>query len=135
MNDKRQPLRTLSAPRQARRPRIRDRAVGTAAPAPQGSVGHVDATLRLLDPSVDIDAIPTKRPRKRIKLFRQGELGRMILKALREAETPISTQDITSAILAAGGHGPSAQVGRHAEGARQPRLPAQQGESEQDRQR
>ena len=73
------------------------------------ALGHVDATLRLLDPSVDIDSIPTKRPRKRVKLFRQGELGRMILKAMREADAPISTQEITSAILAAGGHGESAK--------------------------
>jgi hypothetical protein len=73
------------------------------------SLGHVDATLRLLDPSVDIDAIPTKRPRKRIKLFRQGELGRLILSTMRNADAPISTQEITSAILAAGGHGPSAR--------------------------
>lgn len=35
---------------------------------------HVDATLRLLDPAMDIDAIPNKRPPQRIKLFRQGEL-------------------------------------------------------------
>jgi hypothetical protein len=72
------------------------------------ALGHVDATLRLLDPSVDIDAIPNKRPRKRIKLFRQGELGRLIVGVLREADTPVSTHDITSAILAAGGHGASA---------------------------
>ena len=26
------------------------------------SLGHVDATLRLLDPSIDTDAIPNKRP-------------------------------------------------------------------------
>ena len=57
-------------------------------------MGHVDATLRLLDPSIDIDQIPNKRPRKRIKLFRQGELGRLIVGVLREADTPISTQDI-----------------------------------------
>ena len=68
-------------------------------------MGHVDATLRLLDPSIDIDQIPNKRLTRRIKLFRQGELGRLIVGVLREADTPISTQDITSAIPAAGGHG------------------------------
>lgn len=73
------------------------------------SLGHVDATLRLLDPSVDIDAIPTKRPRKRIKLFRQGELGRMILKVLREANGPVSTSQIVTVMLAAGGHGETAR--------------------------
>ena len=73
------------------------------------ALGHVDATLRLLDPSVDIDAIPTKRPRKRVKLFRQGELGRMIVGTLREADQPLSTQAITTAIIKAGGHGESAR--------------------------
>jgi len=56
------------------------------------ALGHVDATLRLLDPSVEIDAIPNKRLTKRIKLFRQGELGRLIVGVLRESDT-------------AGGHG------------------------------
>ena len=69
------------------------------------ALGHVDATLRLLDPTVDINAIPNKRIVKRIKLFRQGELGRMILKVLREANGPIGTAAIVSGVLAAGGMG------------------------------
>jgi hypothetical protein len=72
-------------------------------------LGHIDATLRLLDPSVDIDAIPNKRIVRRIKLFRQGELGRLIVGALRDAEVPLSTQAITKHILNAGGHGESAR--------------------------
>jgi hypothetical protein len=36
----------------------------------------MDATLRLLDPTISTDETPTKGLRKRIKLFRQGELGR-----------------------------------------------------------
>ena len=73
------------------------------------ALGHVDATLRLLDPSVDLDAIPNKRIVKRIKLFRQGEIGRLILGALRDAEVPLSTHAITSQILEAGGHGKAAR--------------------------
>jgi hypothetical protein len=68
-------------------------------------LGHVDATLRLLDPSVDIEAVPNKRIVRRIRLLRQGELGRLILGALRDAEAPLSTQAITTHILAAGEHG------------------------------
>jgi hypothetical protein len=49
---------------------------------------------------VDIDAITTKRPRKRIKLFRQGELGRMILKALRESEAPSASDRLRLAATA-----------------------------------
>ena len=73
------------------------------------ALGHVDATLRLLDPAMDIDAIPSKRIVKRIKLFRQGELGRMIVGTLREADQPLSTAQIVTAILRAGGHGESAR--------------------------
>jgi hypothetical protein len=40
-------------------------------------LGHVDATLRLLDPTMDINASPNESIVKRIKLFRQGELGRL----------------------------------------------------------
>lgn len=36
-------------------------------------LGHVDITLRLLDPSVEVEAIPNKRLPRRVKLFRQGE--------------------------------------------------------------
>ena len=66
---------------------------------------HVDATITLLDPSVSVEGIPNKRPRKRIKLFRQGELGRMILDAIRQADgEPMSTSEIVGAVLEAGGH-------------------------------
>jgi len=70
---------------------------------------HVDATLRLLDESIDIDAIPNKRPPRWVKLFRQGELGRMILDALRNADRPLATAEIVTALLEAGGHGDSAR--------------------------
>jgi hypothetical protein len=63
------------------------------------ALGHVDATLRLLDPSVDTKEIPNRRYPKRIKLFRQGELGRMILGLLRDANgQPLSTAVIVTAI-------------------------------------
>lgn len=44
------------------------------------------------------------RPSARIstsKLFKQGELGRTILGALRRAEVPVSTADVTAAVTAA----------------------------------
>lgn len=73
------------------------------------SLVHVDATLRLLDPSIETAAIPNKRLPRRVKLFRQGELGRLILGALRKAEGPLSTHQIASVVLAAGGHGEAAR--------------------------
>jgi hypothetical protein len=73
------------------------------------SVGHVDYTLKLLDPECDPDTIPNKRPVRHAKLFRQGELGRMILGALRDAERERSTAEIVAAVLAAGGYGEGAR--------------------------
>jgi len=66
---------------------------------------HVDCTLKLLDPSIDVGDIKPKRPLRNINPFWQGELGRLILGALRRAEAPRSTAQIVSAILVAGGHG------------------------------
>lgn len=66
---------------------------------------HVDATLRLLDPNINVDSIPPKRPPQRIKLFRQGELGRLIVDAIRRAGGRANAKDVVTALLAIGGHG------------------------------
>jgi hypothetical protein len=73
------------------------------------SLVHVDATLHILDPSITPTSIKNKRLTRRVKLFRQGELGRLILGALRESDRPLSTQEIASYLLEAGGHGESAR--------------------------
>jgi hypothetical protein len=56
--------------------------------------------------SVDIDALPSKRISKRIRLFRQGELSRLILSVMPNANSPIKTHAIVAAVIKAGGHGP-----------------------------
>ncbi len=70
---------------------------------------HIDATLTIFEYEGDPAAIPNKRPRKRVKLFRQGELGRMIVDAIRRAGKPVGTHSIVTALLEAGGHGESAR--------------------------
>lgn len=72
---------------------------------------HVDACLTIFEPGFDPDKIRKKLIRKRVKLFKQGELGRLIIDALRRAGKPLGTQEITSALLAAGGYGESARAG------------------------
>ena len=68
------------------------------------SLQHVDACLRLLDPTLAVEAIPNKRLPKHINLFRQGELGRLILGALREADgKPLRTPEIVAAIMCKNG--------------------------------
>jgi len=70
---------------------------------------HVDATLRLLDPSAEPDSIPNKRIPKHINLFRQGELSRLVMDTLRMAQGSLGTADVVAAILQAGGHGEAAR--------------------------
>ncbi len=70
---------------------------------------HIDATIRIFEPTGDPNAIPNMRPRKRVKLFRQGELGRLIFDALRRAGEPISTADVVKALLAATGNNEDAR--------------------------
>jgi hypothetical protein len=65
--------------------------------------------LQLLDPQLFPDLIPMKRPQKRIKLFRQGELSRLVVDSLRRAGKHLGTHAILTAALAAGGHGESAR--------------------------
>lgn len=60
---------------------------------------HVDATLAILDPDVDPEAIPKKRP-KHVNLFRQGELSRLIMTVFREADgQALSTPEITKQLM------------------------------------
>jgi hypothetical protein len=61
---------------------------------------YIDASILLLDPSVDLDKLPAKRTIKHVRLFKRGELGRLILGALREANGgPLGTHDITAAVI------------------------------------
>lgn len=70
----------------------------------EAQLRHVDATIQVFEPEFDVDGIADKRPMKRVKLFRQGELSRMVLDALRTGEGPQRTHDIVSAIMLAQGH-------------------------------
>ena len=65
---------------------------------------HVDATLTLFDPAIDPNTIPKARPAKRVKMFRQGELNRLILDALRTAGEPMRTFDVITSVMLALGH-------------------------------
>lgn len=65
-------------------------------------LGHVDATLAIFDPNYREGSIPAKKPYRHVKLFKQGELGRLILDSLRRAGRPISTADVVSAVITAG---------------------------------
>jgi hypothetical protein len=65
---------------------------------------HLDAVLRELDPSYRANTLPPKRLR-RVKLFGNGELNRLIADALRRAEKPLASSDIADAIVETKGYG------------------------------
>jgi hypothetical protein len=49
-------------------------------------LAHVDATLRMLDPELEVETLPIRGPRpKRSKYFTHGEISRRCLEALRDA--------------------------------------------------
>lgn len=60
-------------------------------------LAHVDATIRIFNPDVDIDGIRAKPALRRIAL--KGEITRPIFRALREAEAPMTTREITHRLL------------------------------------
>lgn len=77
------------------------------------SLAHIDGTLILFDPNGDPAAIGEKKAYRRVKLFGQGELNRLIFGALRASIEPLSTAEITAHIVNALGHDESAAKGMH----------------------
>ena len=68
----------------------------------QKELASLDATIALFDPSYKVGSIKPKNARKRAKLFKMGELGRLIMDALRRAEgAPLSTAEVVAAVTAA----------------------------------
>ena len=75
----------------------------------EDQLSHLDATLRILDPSYRADTIAPKRLR-RVKLFGGGELNRLIIDALRKADgKPLSTPEIADDIITVKGYGHDAK--------------------------
>jgi hypothetical protein len=70
----------------------------------ESQLTHLDAVLRELDPSYRAGSVPPKKLR-RVKLFGNGELNRLIADALRRAEKPLASHDIADAIVEAKGYG------------------------------
>ena len=75
------------------------------------SLVHIDATRRLFNPDADPSTIPAKRPYKRVKLFGQGKLNRIILDALRKGGRPMTTLEVVASIVADLGYGEEAAKG------------------------
>ena len=70
-------------------------------------LAHVDATLGVFG-EADPDAIKPVKPYKRIALFKQGELSRHVIDALRRGGKPMRLAEIVEAVTADLGHGRAA---------------------------
>lgn len=66
-------------------------------------LASLDATIALFDPTYRIGTIKPKRTHRRAKLFKLGELGRLIIDALRRAGEPQDTGQVVAAVTAASG--------------------------------
>lgn len=64
------------------------------------AIGHIDATIKLVDPAFNLEEVKPKKPVTWDEIFRPGEAPVLALEVLREAQKPLSTIDITKALLA-----------------------------------
>lgn len=75
------------------------------------ALSHVDATLRLFDDEIDPGSIAPKKPYKRVKLFGEGELNRLISDAMRKRGEPMRCPDTAASIVKTLGHDQDAAKG------------------------
>jgi hypothetical protein len=70
------------------------------------SLRHLDATILLLDPTVELAAIKPKRPPADDGLFGHGELTRLIYRVLRGTDRPPTLAEITAGVMVIKGMDP-----------------------------
>jgi hypothetical protein len=63
-------------------------------------LGHVDATIRLFDPSYDLGSIQARKRGRRKQWFGSGECQRLVLECLRDTTEPLSGNAVTLALMA-----------------------------------
>lgn len=61
-------------------------------------IDHIDATLRMFAPDVDLDAIKPRRPRREKAYFKHGQLTRLVLSAIRE-HAPLANDGVTRHVM------------------------------------
>jgi hypothetical protein len=61
---------------------------------------HLDAAIRILCPEAEPELIRPKRPSRRgCDWFGRGELGRLVLDALRDAAEPLGSTALAGAVM------------------------------------
>lgn len=59
---------------------------------------HIDAAIRIFNPSIDIQAIRSKPVPPRHAAFK-GEVTRIVFKSLRESDVPLTSRDIALLLM------------------------------------
>jgi len=65
----------------------------------QSSVRHVEAVLRLLEPGFKVRLIIPRRRNQKNPWFKKGQIFRQAVDVLRRAGRPMTTREITEALL------------------------------------
>ncbi|WMJ09667.1 hypothetical protein [Nitrosomonas sp. sh817] len=68
-----------------------------------GEISHLDATIKLFAPELDLRSIRAKKRRVQNKYFKPGECPRLVLDILRKAGCSITSRRIAEAMLQAKG--------------------------------
>ena len=64
------------------------------------ALDHVEATIRLFDPSYELSALPARKRGSRHQWFGSGECQRLVLEALRDAVEPLSGRALAREVVA-----------------------------------
>ena len=75
-------------------------------------IKRIDDALVILDPAYDAASLPRRKSRKRVRLFNNGELGRLIVVFLRQAKSPLGCHDIAARVAERRGVPPSVLITR-----------------------
>jgi hypothetical protein len=60
---------------------------------------HLDGTIKLFAPEVDLRTVKSRAKRKRNQYFIQGEAQRMTLETMRDANGLVCSREITDALM------------------------------------
>jgi hypothetical protein len=67
---------------------------------PKSALVHLDAAIRIMCPEAEPELIKPKRPsRKGCDWFGRGELGRLVLDALRDAPEPLGSMALARVVM------------------------------------
>lgn len=65
----------------------------------QGALSHLDGSIKLFAPDVDLRTLKYRTKRKRNQYFAQGEAQRMTLETMRDAKGLLCSRAITDALM------------------------------------